>query len=155
MSKRREGRERAMQALYALQQSGDSAEHVIKTVLNEQIKNDSDTLKFASSLFLRTVNAHTEVEKIIEGHAKNWDLKRIAIIDMLVLRMAITEFLHFSDIPPKVSINEAIEIAKRFSTPKSGKFVNGILDAVLVSLKKTERIQKSGRGLLDTTIPEG
>jgi N utilization substance protein B len=76
-------------------------------------------------------------------------------VDRLTLRMAITEFLHFEDIPPKVTINEAIEVAKSYSTEQSGTFLNGILDAVLKTLKTEGRLRKSGRGLVDITPPSG
>jgi N utilization substance protein B len=68
-------------------------------------------------------------------------------LDKLILRLALCEFLHFPDIPPKVTIDEAIEIAKKYSTEKSGRFVNGILDAVLIDLRKEGRLHKKGRGL--------
>ena len=77
---------------------------------------------------------------------------RIALIDKILLRMAICEILYFPDIPPKVSINEAIEIAKEFSTAGSGKFINGILDAILSEEKTAGRLNKTGRGLVDSTI---
>ena len=74
-------------------------------------------------------------------------------MDRLILRMGICELLYFQEIPPKVSMNEAIELAKLFSTEKSGQFVNGILDAVLADVKKSGELTKAGRGLLDGTGP--
>jgi N utilization substance protein B len=79
-------------------------------------------------------------------------MNRIALIDKILLRMGICEILHFPDIPPKVSINESIEIAKNFSTAGSAKFINGILDAILAEEKKTGKLNKSGRGLVEESI---
>lgn len=136
-----------MQALYARELAGGDVQHFIDTVLKANLE-DAGNLKFATSLFLRTLDATEEVDEIIRAHLKNWDFERIALIDRLLLRMAICELLKFEDIPPKVSINETIEIAKRYSTPKSGQFINGILDAVLLDLQREGRLQKSGRGLV-------
>ena len=148
MSSRRAAREGVLQALYAFELSGDEAQHVMNTVLKPVVSEDATTRRFAESLFLRTLGRADELDTLIARHAENWDLARIALVDHLVLRMAVCEFLTFEDIPPKVTINEAIDIAKRFSTEKSGKFVNGILDAVLLELQHEGRLKKSGRGLV-------
>lgn len=148
MSNRREARERVMQALYAYEIAQDDVRHIINTLIKPHLNEDRENLKFAESLFLRTIDQTPELDEIIGRYAENWDLSRIALIDHIVLRMAIAEMLTFEDIPPKVSINEAIEIAKRYSTSKSGQFINGILDAVLLDLKERGRLKKSGRGLI-------
>jgi N utilization substance protein B len=148
MSNRREARERVMQALYAHELAGGDVRHFIDTLLRPQLKEDTENLRFAESLFLRTLEVQNDLDEIISRHAENWDLSRIALIDHIVLRMAIAELLTFEDIPPKVSINEAIEIVKRYSTSKSGQFINGILDAVLVDLQDRGILKKSGRGLV-------
>ena len=148
MSSRREARERAMQALYAYTIGGDDAKHVLETVVDNQLGDDKTAKAFAKKLFLSTMDLAEEADELVKGHTQNWDLERIAWIDRLLLRMAICEMLCFEDIPPKVSINEAIEVAKRFSTDNSGKFINGILDAVLLDLHKEGRLKKSGRGLV-------
>ena len=137
-----------MQALYAFELGGDEALHVIDTVIKPHLSDTPERLKFATSLFLRVIENTEEADQAIAQHTKNWDISRIALIDRLLLRMAICELLSFEDIPPKVSINEAIEVAKRYSTSKSGKFINGILDAVLLDLQHTGRLKKSGRGLV-------
>jgi transcription antitermination protein NusB len=148
MSNRREVRERVMQALYARELAEGEAQHFIDTILKPGLEEDASGLQFATSLFLRTLD-HTEAaDEVIREHVKNWDFSRIALIDRIILRMAVCEFLAFEDIPPKVTINEAIEVAKRFSTSKSGQFINGILDAVLLDLQQTGRLKKSGRGLV-------
>jgi len=137
-----------MQALYAYELGGGDAEHVVETVLKDRLEGSPGNLKFATSLFLRAVERAEEADEIISRHTKNWDLTRIALIDRLLLRMAICEMMTFEDIPPKVSINESIEVAKKYSTSNSGKFINGILDAVLIELQQEGRLNKSGRGLV-------
>src|SRR5690625_6488171 len=95
---------------------------------------------------------HTSThDELIQKHIKNYDVNRLAIIDRLILRMAITEFLYFEHIPTKVTINEAIELAKDYSTRKNVNFVNGILDAVLSTLNDEHRINKKGRGLIGSS----
>ena len=148
MSNRREARERVMQALYARELAGGDVRHFIDTILKPQLKDDAENLRFAESLFLRTIDLSEELDEIISRHTDNWDLSRIALVDHIVLRMAISELITFEDIPPKVSINEAIDVVKRYSTPKSGQFINGILDAVLIDLQELGRLKKSGRGLV-------
>ncbi|MCA0232995.1 MAG: transcription antitermination factor NusB [Bacteroidetes bacterium] len=104
---------------------------------------------FMQELFDETVNRNDEFEAIIAEPLKNWDLERLSAMDYLILKMSVSEMITFPGIPVKVSINEAIEIAKDYSTPKSGKFVNGILDTLSKNLIKEGKIRKSGRGLLD------
>lgn len=153
MSTRREVRERVMQALYAYEQGGGEPAEILQRVLRPSIEDDAAGLRFAETLFLRTIDRTEEADAVIERHVRNWELGRIALVDRLVLRVALTEFLAFDDIPPKVSINEAIEVAKRYSTHKSGQFVNGILDAALLKLLAEGRVKKTGRGLVG--MPKG
>lgn len=94
---------------------------------------------FADPLILGTIEHRNEVDAVITKHAKNWDIKRMAAVDRNILRLAIYEMLHRNDIPPVVSINEAVDIAKKFSTDDSGKFVNGILDKVRGELMRSAR----------------
>ncbi len=148
MNRRRDARERVLQALYAHELGGGDVDHVIKTLIRPKLKDYAVALDFAIRLLARTLDHGEEANRYIAEHAKNWAVGRIAVIDRILLRMAIVEFLHFEDIPPKVSINESIEIAKRFSTAQSGKFINGILDAVLEDLKKEDSLRKTGRGLV-------
>jgi transcription antitermination protein NusB len=147
--KRRQLREAVMQSLYALELSKDSPEHIIGTILEDLKKNESD-YDFAVTLFLTTVNHQAEIDKEIKKKAEHWEFHRIALIDKLLLRMAMSEIIYFNDIPPKVSINEAIEISKDYSTDSSGTFINGILDALLNDMKKDGSLKKTGRGLLET-----
>jgi len=144
--RRRIIRERVVQSLYAHEISGDSVEHVVRNGLID-LKNNKDAHKFAENLVITTIDRAGEIDKIIKAKVANWDFKRIAMLDRLILRMAICELMYFKDIPPKVSINEAIELAKLFSTEKSGQFVNGVLDAVASDLRSSGEMTKSGRGL--------
>ena len=96
--------------------------------------------EFADPLIRGTLDHRDEADGVIKKHAKNWDLHRIAAVDRNILRLAIYEMLHRQDIPPVVSINEAVDIAKKFSTQDSGKFVNGILDKVKGELMRPARI---------------
>ena len=148
MSTRREARERVMQALYAHEKAGGKVEHFVYTLLNPELEDDPQTREFAEALFRTTLDVKEEADEIIQAHATNWDLHRITAIDRSLLRMAAAELLEFEEIPPKVSIDEAIEIAKEYSTPDSGPFINGVLDAVLMDLHEQERLNKSGRGLI-------
>lgn len=153
MINRRKVRETVLQAIYALQLGKDTAQHVADTILNDaEFKKEKDLRRFAEKLFFNTIEHEEELDEIIVKHIKNWDIKRLALIDRLVLKMALCEFLYFEEIPTKVSINEAIEIVKRYSTAKSGRFINGILDAALTDLNEEGRITKKGRGLIQQTL---
>ncbi len=104
---------------------------------------------FARRLFQATTEQDEENRDWIQAHLKNWELDRIAYIDMLLLEMAIAEARTFGEIPVKVSINEYIELAKIFSTPKSDRFLNGILDKVIPKMREEGMVQKSGKGLIE------
>ena len=150
-SKRRQVRERVLQALYAFEASEDSVEHVLRTVVRPAFEGDKTYLRFAERLFLKSADARTEADVLINKHVENWDLNRLARTDRYVLWMAIAELLYFDDIPPKVTLNEAVEVARAFGTDNSPSFVNGVLDAVLRELRETDRMNKSGRGLVETS----
>jgi transcription antitermination protein NusB len=98
--------------------------------------------QFADPLIRGTIEHRDEADAQIKKFAKNWDLRRMAVVDRNILRLAIYEMLHREDIPPVVSINEAVDIAKKFSTEDSGKFVNGILDKIKGELMRPARIVK-------------
>ncbi len=104
---------------------------------------------FLIKLFKTVVVKSDEYDEIIQKHIKNWDFDRIAIIDIIIIKMAMAEFTQFDSIPIKVSLNEYIELSKLFSTPKSNIFVNGMLDKILKELKENNQIKKIGRGLID------
>ncbi|MEA3448331.1 MAG: transcription antitermination factor NusB [Bacteroidota bacterium] len=104
---------------------------------------------FGKQLLYHALKHNNEYEKMINDHSKNWDIERIAILDKIIMKLAITEFLHLPSIPVKVSINEYIEISKYYSTSKSNAFINGLLDQIANKLKQENRIVKTGRGLVD------
>jgi N utilization substance protein B len=111
------------------------------------LKDDGD-MSFAQDLLSKTLLNNSVWEKEIEGKTPNWDKDRIADIDSILLKMAICELLNFPSIPEKVTINEFLEIAKEYSTPKSSIFINGILDKLVKEYKAQDKLKKVGRGLL-------
>lgn len=110
-------------------------------------KNDDDK-DFAQDLFRKSILFKEEYSKLVESYTENWDVERIAFIDMLILVMAITEAVVFPSIPTRVTINEYLEIAKFYSTEKSSVFINGLLDKIFKYLKDEQKIRKTGRGLI-------
>ena len=151
-SKRRLLREKILQILYAfeMQKSG------LTDILNDQLSDSTkeEDLRFVNGMVNYVIANRDELNEMIKKRLVNWDVTRIAVIDRLLLQIGIAELLSAEDIPPKVTINETIEIAKEYSTAKSGKFINGILDTVLLELKKEGKIKKVGRGLIENTIPK-
>ena len=163
MGKRREARERAVQFLFqydlnppqnldeAIDQFWESQRGAAiakekgkatwgeKTELPPPTSDEAAVRLFADPLIRGALEHREEADAIISKHAKNWELHRIAAVDRNILRLAIYEMLHRDDIPPVVSINEAVDIAKKFSTQDSGKFVNGILDSVKGELLRPAR----------------
>jgi N utilization substance protein B len=139
--------------------------HVVRSMIVKTFKNveteDTDIdlavlsnnweedRSFFEKLFEISVNKDKEFDKLIAGKSKNWDIERMAIMDKIILKMAIGEMIYFPNIPVKVTINEYIELSKNFSTPKSKKFVNGILDVLSEELIEQGVVKKSGRGLID------
>ena len=117
------------------------------TLLLSQYRDNKEDRDFVLALFRETILHEKEYEKLIGKKAKNWETERIAMMDILLMKMAICEILEFPTIPIKVSLNEYIEIAKQYSTPKSNIFINGILDKVVLGFKKGKRIKKTGKGL--------
>jgi len=142
-------REVVMQILYAYDIRKEDIRKVAEGIMPEEIISQPKSKEFAFALLEKIIPNLSLIDAKIKSHADNWELDRMAIIDKNLMRIAIAEMLYFPDVPPKVSINEAIEIAKQYSTDKSGKFVNGILDAVRIELIKNGELNKSGRGLVD------
>ena len=155
MINRRLLREIALRSLYAYALDPESPEYTMNHVMGPLFREHPDLAKstvdklFTENLFRKAIRLQEECERLITSKIENWELDRIALMDRLILRLGIVELLEFEDIPPRVTVNEAIELAKNFSTAKSGKFVNGVLDAILIDLKAAGRIQKKGRGLID------
>ena len=145
--KRREVRIKVMQTLYAHEMSQDPIKKV-KTDQLSEIKEE-ENIEFANTLIDLVLKNEKLLDSYILDKVVNWELERMAFVDKIVLRMGVAELLYFPDIPPKVSINEAIDISKEYCTRNSGKFVNGILDAVLDELKRDNKLNKTGRGLLN------
>ena len=117
--------------------------------LAEATANWEEDREFIVNLFEQTIRFNHEYQDLISKKTQNWEPDRIAMIDTLLMKMAITEFINFSSVPVKVTINEYLEISKEFSTPKSNSFINGILDKILFELKTQNKINKIGRGLLE------
>jgi N utilization substance protein B len=104
---------------------------------------------FVSDLFMETLEQEDALIELISSKTQNWDADRIATVDMLLMKMAMCEILNFNQIPVKVSINEYLEIAKLYSSPNSHTFMNGVLDKVQLELRKENKINKTGRGLVE------
>ena len=117
--------------------------------LAELTKNGEDDFKFLERLFQDVINQNEFLEESIQSKTMNWDVDRIALTDRVILKLALVEMMNSPSIPVKVTINEAIEISKMYSTPKSKQFVNGVLDVLSNELTSSGKIRKSGRGLID------
>ncbi|MGJ1416785.1 transcription antitermination factor NusB [Sphingobacterium multivorum] len=138
-----------LQALIAKTFKNFSSEDPRKNKLAEITQNWNDDSDYIIALLGKTIRNTNEYQKLISEKTKNWESDRIALMDTLLMRMAICELVNFPSIPVKVTINEYIEISKVFSTLKSNTFINGILDKILNDLNQKGRIQKAGRGLKD------
>lgn len=113
-----------------------------------KLYKDNEDKAYVKDLFRKTILNETELAKEYVDKTPNWDSERIAEIDTIILKMAICEFLKFPSIPVKVTLNEYLELAKEYSTPKSSIFINGILDNLVKELEGNKRIVKIGRGLM-------
>lgn len=111
--------------------------------------NWEDDRQFIETLFQMSTSLKPHHRELISNNTRNWEVERLPLTDRIILEMAIAELLSFPNIPVKVTINEYIELAKTYSTPKSRNFINGILDVIAKELKETGEIKKSGRGLID------
>ncbi|MCX6229870.1 MAG: transcription antitermination factor NusB [Bacteroidia bacterium] len=123
---------------------GDNNEYLMSLYKDEEDK------EFTTTLFRKAVINNVENRKIIETYTKNWDVDRVAIMDILIMQLALTELTEFPSIPIKVSLNEYIELAKYYSTTKSSTFINGVLDRITKDFKEAGKIVKTGRGLLES-----
>ena len=143
MRKRTQAREIALQALYQydLERKADNKARKNVEDFEPFLVNstaDAEVRQYARTILDGTLSSLDEIDKRISAVAENWKLSRIAPVDRCVLRIALFELLESADVPPKVAINEAIDLAKRFSTEQSGSFVNGILDRVYTDLRKAD-----------------
>ena len=137
MGTRRQARELALQILYqfdSLKESSSDSEDVEELLSlfwdGNDIASDDDTKEFSSILVRGSCSNLPSIDKILTSYSDNWRLKRMSTIDRNILRIAIYELLYLSNIPPPVTINEAVELGKRFGTEESGSFINGILDKI-------------------------
>ncbi len=142
---RRQEREFALQVLYGLEFNEASVSEMIDRLRETQKKKATE---FSLQLINQTVQNGEELDRLIEERLRNWEYKRVAAIDKILLRMAIAEFLYFDSVPPQATLNEMIELSKEYGTERSSKFINGVLDAILKKLRKENRINKTGRGLV-------
>ena len=145
MGLRRRAREAALQLLYEIdlcqKNSSDLSPESIRDDLLIQVNEDEEPLEPDMSQFCRDLVTGVarnvgEIDRLIESHSTHWKISRMALVDRNILRMAVFELLYCEDIPASVSINEAIEIGKRFGTEESGSFINGVLDHIAKDLKK-------------------
>ena len=116
-------------------------------IFEQFLPDEEATIEFGEVLLMETINNEEAIKEVINPLLENWDMERVANIDLIMLKMAITEFLKFDSIPTKVTLNEYVEISKIYSTEKSKEFINGILDKLVRQLLSENKLHKSGRGL--------
>ncbi|HLW54272.1 MAG TPA: transcription antitermination factor NusB [Candidatus Angelobacter sp.] len=130
MGTRRKSRECCLQMLFQWDMGKQTPEHVRQTFWAERGDADAGTRGFANDLFLLAIDKHEQIDQLIQKHAQHWRMDRMAAVDRNVLRTGVAEFLGFRDTPRPVVINEALEIARKFSAPESVQFINGVLDSI-------------------------
>ena len=130
MRNRTKSRECALQMLYQVDIRHADPKQVIEEFWQAEVQVADEVKRYANQLVEGTFQRLADIDGVISAHADNWDLKRMAVIDRNVLRLGAFELLYLDGVPAKVCINEAIELAKRFGDTESGKFINGILDAI-------------------------
>lgn len=114
-----------------------------------ELYKDEEDREFTTKLFRKAIGNDIQNRKVIESYTKNWDVDRVAIMDILIMELALTELTEFSSIPVKVTLNEYIELAKYYSTNRSSTFINGVLDRITKDYREEGKIMKAGRGLLE------
>jgi transcription antitermination protein NusB len=124
------------------------SDSLISLFPKEENDDPKEDKKFIVELFKKTIGQSDKLEEMIRAKTQNWELERIALTDIILIKMALIELMHFPSIPVKVTMNEYIELSKLFSTPKSKLFINGLLDKLVEDLKQDKKIKKKGRGLL-------
>lgn len=135
---RRKAREYAVQVLYALDLNPGPVKEFLK-VFWEMHPSKAEIMEYASNLVTGTMNKKKEIDQLISSHSNNWKLNRMAVTDRNILRLGTFELLEEQSVPPKVVINEAIEIAKKFGTSDSATFINGVLDSIHHELIESQR----------------
>ena len=136
MGSRRHSREYALQMLYQMELSGDPLSHVFEHSGRRQAEEDAETGEFAEALVQGVAGQKEEIDAFIVKYSTHWKLNRMAAVDKNILRIAVFELKNCKDIPLKVTLNEAIEIAKKFGSEESGSFINGVLDKIAKEFKK-------------------
>jgi transcription antitermination protein NusB len=136
MGTRRKSRELALQMLFQADMGRQSSEQVRNTFWKSHESVSDEVRGFAEDLFRAATDRHDEIDALIEQHAEHWRMDRMAAVDRNLLRAAVAELIEFPDTPRAVVINEALEIARKFSNPESVQFVNGVLDSVGRELEK-------------------
>jgi N utilization substance protein B len=139
LGKRRKTREYALQVLYQWEMTGQDVERGL-ALLREHLLSAGGEDSFLDRL-VRGVSTHREeIDRLIEGHSEHWRLERMPPVDRNILRIAAFELLYCEEVPPRVSVNEAVELAKRFGSEDSPAFVNGILDRIMTEIRKTQAL---------------
>jgi len=136
MKNRRKARELTLQVLYACEIDPETEPLVLNEYLAEENGVPLELRNYSRDLLKHTRKTIPHADELIQKYAANWKIERLASIDRNILRMAITELLHFEDVPVRVVMDEAVEIAKEYGTDDSGKFVNGVIDAIYQEVKK-------------------
>jgi len=149
MTNRRQEREYALQLLYAHQYN--------PLPLTDAISDFSEAFdhnpgEFTKEIVRRCIENENDLDDLIKDNLRSWNIDRIAVVDKLTIRMGLAELLYFPKIPPEATLNEAVELSRKFGTEKSVKFVNGMLDVLLKKLHQDGRLTKSGRGLISKLI---
>lgn len=137
MGNRRKSRELAMQALFSMESSQNDSKEMLERFCNH-FAPSKKVLPFFLKLVEGVMETGSEIDAVIERYSDNWKLSRMAGVDRNILRIAVYELMYCNDIPSKVTINEAIDIGKRFGSNESGAFINGILDGIRVALEEKE-----------------
>ena len=145
MGTRRKSRELALQMLFQADMGKQDAEQVRRTFWAEHGTTSADVRGFADDLFRVATDRSGEIDGLIERHAEHWRMERMAAVDRNILRAGVAEFLGFPSTPKPVVINEALEIARKFSSPESVNFLNGVLDSVAREMDKAAKEQASSR----------
>ncbi len=139
MGTRRKSRELALQMLFQADMGKQSKDEVRRTFWRERAEVDGETRGFADDLFGAASDRSAEIDSMIERHAEHWRMDRMAAVDRNILRLGVAEFLGYPSTPRPVIINEALEIARRFSGPESVHFINGVLDSVAKELEAASK----------------
>jgi len=134
---------------FTLKQLRKLREDDMSSLVFPDLAEKVEDIDFGKSLYEKVIANEASLQKEFDGKTPNWDKDRIATLDGLLIKIALAELIYFSDIPPKVTLNEYLELAKEYSTPKSNQFINGVLDSLVKEYVKNDRLNKEGRGLLE------